>query len=169
MDAAQRTYYAKNRWSLSVWIITTLGWCALIALLVADAVLLFGSAHLWRILPLMVVTVVFIAALLVAEAYSALGLEVSSRQIVILRRVSPVVISREDILSITPFRFSLRRIPVRLFSTGGVYGMNGKYYIAGIGWSDVCITSTRDVFLVRTPEKNYLLNCTEPSLLGGSV
>ncbi len=160
-------YTITFRWNTAVWAIT-LGCVALgVALLVMAGWCLFASHRVATGLGLLIVAAILFAVIVVAEGYAPQRLEVGDDGVVILRRYRSVKIPRNKIVSVE--RVSAKSVmqSFRLGGSGGLFGFFGLHYSPRMGSFELYATEFRNLVMIRTAHKTFIVSCTEPDRLLG--
>ena len=163
----RNAYTIIFRWNTAVWAIT-LGSIALgVALFVVAGRCLFALHEVAIGIGLLIVSVMLFAVIVVAEGYAPQRLEVGDDGIVILRRYRSVKIPRNRIVSVERVPAKSVMQSFRLGGSGGLFGFFGLRYSRGIGRFNLYATEFRNLVMIRTAHKTFVVSCAEPEHLLG--
>ena len=153
------------RWNLTVWTIT-LG-CAVLCV-AAFGAMIYCATVVHRIdyaVAGFVVFALLLAAIVLAEGYAPQRLEVGDDGIVILRRYRSIEIPRSEIVAIEPVAAKYVLQSFRLGGSGGLFGFFGRHYSPRLGSFELYATEFRNMLIIRTDCKTFVVGCTEPRAL----
>lgn len=158
-------YTMPFRWNLTVWAIT-LGCTALCV--AAFGAMIYCATVVHRIdyaVAGFVVFALLLAAIVLAEGYAPQRLEVGDDGMVILRRYRSIEIPRSEIVGIEPVATKYVLQSFRLGGSGGLFGFFGRHYSPRLGGFDLYATEFRNMMIIRTARKTFIVGCTEPRAL----
>jgi hypothetical protein len=115
------------------------------------------------LIELIVFNVIMLPVILICEGLAPQRLEISKKQLVILRRYKSITIRADEVLSVDKLPKNALRGAVRTWGVGGFFGYFGRYYQGSIGSFQLYATSFDNLFLIRLANgKKIVISCSEP-------
>ena len=115
---------------------------------------------------LIVLNVMFLSMIIACEGLAPQRLEIGEDSIVVLRRYKSVVITREEIKSISPLSKKDFRGVIRTCGVGGLFGYFGHYYSNKLGSFRLFATSFQNLYLIKLWNgKSIVVSCAEPEIM----
>lgn len=102
-----------------------------------------------------------ISGLFIAPLYIA----VNDDKVRIRKPLASVEIPVRDIVSVQKIHFNEIRDAIRTFGSGGLFGFVGYFKNNGFGRFLMYATETKNLVLIRTDRKSYIVSCRNPEAI----
>ncbi len=112
-------------------------------------------------LPMVIMLVVMVPLFVVTWLHSPQTLMIDRNALTIGRRVQPVVISLGDIRRVERVESKVVRRAMRKMGNGGMWAYTGRYYHREVGNYQLFATELRDLMLIETNNKKYVISSVD--------
>lgn len=115
-------------------------------------------------LPMVIVLVVLVPLMVVTWLQAPQTLMIDRNALTIGRRMNPVEISLGDIVRVERVESKVVRRAIRKMGNGGVWAYTGRYYHSSVGNYQLFATELRDLLLIETHNKKYVISSVDTHL-----
>ncbi|MDP4270393.1 MAG: PH domain-containing protein [Bacteroidota bacterium] len=105
---------------------------------------------------------IILLATLYCLAYSPICIDINEDDLIVRRMFSSVIIHRKDIIAISAYKSGYA---IRKFGSGGLFGYLGWFYNSEIGSYFSYATDERNMILIITKNRKYVISCEKPNEL----
>lgn len=159
--AADKYYVATFRWSRMVWILS-----------IITTIILIGASMTTLLIPdeetkvgTLIVMICIVPLPVICFALSPRRLYLIGDSLIIKRWVGKVTIPTQAITSVDEADKWLVLRSTRTMGNGGYFGYYGHYYNVHYGKFRMFASEMKDLYLIRTKSRNYVINCNNKELI----
>ena len=158
---AGKYYVATFRWSRMVWILS-----------IITTIILIGASMTTLLIPdeetkvgTLIVMICIVPLPVICFALSPRRLYLIGNSLIIKRWVGKVTIPTQAITSVEEADKWLVLRSTRTMGNGGYFGYYGHYYNVHYGKFRMFASEMKDLYLIRTKSRNYVINCNNKELI----
>ena len=159
--AAGKYYVATFRWSRMVWILS-----------IITTIILIGASMTTLFIPdeetkvgTLIVMICIVPLPVICFALSPRRLYLIGDSLIIKRWIGKVTIPTQAITSVEEADKWLVLRSTRTMGNGGYFGYYGHYYNVHYGKFRMFASEMKDLYLIRTKSRNYVINCNNKELI----
>lgn len=145
-------------WGVSVWVVTIL---VLITLIVAEFYILsLKNWPTWMLWLKYLLTIVFIATIIIGVFYTPIRLKANNEKITVTRLFYPLEMPINEIVEIKQIPKSYIDGSIKTCGSDGLFGYLGRFKNKRLGNYSMYATELNNLILVHTRGRKYVFSCS---------